>query len=78
MLDSDKPALSALLKPRSLDEFFSGFWPDRSTHFLVEGDPARLPEFLRAKELQSFETLARANKGGAWMSNAPQKSPSRS
>ena len=48
-----------------------------NTHVLVEGGPARLPEFLRAGELQSFETLARANKGGAWMSKAPKSSVGR-
>ncbi len=74
MLESDISALGALLNPRSLGEFFGEFWPDRSTHFLAEGDPARLPEFLRVRELQDIEALARANKGGAWISNAAKSS----
>lgn len=74
MLDSDMPALSALLKPRSLGEFFSEFWPDKSTYFLAEGDPARLPEFLRAGKLQNIETMAQAGSGRAWVSNAAKSS----
>ena len=74
MLDSDMPALSALLKPRSLDEFFGEFWPDKSIYFLAEGDPARLPEFLQAEEVQKIETMARASTGGAWVSNAAKSS----
>jgi hypothetical protein len=70
MLESDMPALGALLKPRSLDEFFDEYWPDKSTYFLADGDPARLPEFLRAEELHNIEAMARANKGGVWVSNA--------
>jgi hypothetical protein len=68
MLNSDMPTLSSLLTPRSLSEFFE-FWPDKSSYFLVDGDPARLPKFLQAKELQNIEILARANTGGAWISN---------
>ena len=74
MLESDMPALGALLKPRSVREFFGDFWPDKSTYFLTKGDPARLPEFLRTEELQSIETLARVNKSGAWISNAAKSS----
>ncbi len=70
MLDSDMPALGALLAPRSIDEFFDQFWPDKSTYFLAAGDPARLPEFLRTEELHNIEAIARANKGGVWVSNA--------
>ena len=64
------PALGALLAPRSIDEFFDEFWPDKSTYFLAEGDPTRLPEFLRTEELHNIEAMARANKSGAWVSNA--------
>ena len=74
MLDSDMPALGALFKPRSLDEFFGEFWPDKSTYFLVEGDLAGLPEFLQAEEVQNIATMARAGKGGAWASNGAKNS----
>ena len=58
MLKSDMPTLSSLLTPRSLGEFFDEFWPDKSSYFLVDGDPARLPKFLQTKELQNIEILA--------------------
>ena len=74
MLKSDMPTLSSLLTPRSLGEFFDEFWPDKSTYFLVDGDPARLPKFLQAKELQNIESLTRSNKGGAWISNGTKSS----
>ena len=73
MLNSDLPTLSSLLKPRSLGEFFD-FWPDKSTYFLVNGDPARLPQFLHTKELHNIETLAHSNTGGAWISNGAKSS----
>ena len=60
----DKPALSALVSPRSLEEFFAGFTPGdgaEAGYFVSDGDPGRLPAFLRAGELQSCEALARVN-----------------
>lgn len=68
------PALGALLAPRPLDDFFEAFWPDKAPWFLAEGDPARLPAFLRSAELESIERLARVNKGPAWASNGAKSS----
>ncbi len=73
----DKPALSALVVPRSLEEFFAGFTPGdgaEAGYFVSEGDPGRLPAFLRADELQSCEALARVNNGQVWQSNGPKSS----
>lgn len=74
MSAAEKPALSALVSPRSLAEFFAGFTPSEAGYFVSEGDPARLPGFLRAKELQSCEALARVNSGAVWQSNGPRSS----
>jgi hypothetical protein len=74
MSAADKPALSALVSPRSVAEFFAGFTPGESGYFVSEGDPARLPAFLRAKELQSCEALARVNGGAVWQSNGTKSS----
>ena len=63
MSASEKPALSALVSPRNIEEFFAGFTPGEGGYFVCEGDPARFPAFLRAKELQSCEALARVNEG---------------
>ncbi|HEX9771783.1 MAG TPA: cupin domain-containing protein [Kiloniellales bacterium] len=71
---AEKPALSALVSPRSLDEFFAGFTPSKAGYFVSQGNPARLPAFLRAKELQSCEALARVNSGAVWQSNGPRSS----
>ena len=73
----DKPALSALVSPRSLEEFFAGFTPGdgaEAGYFVSDGDPGRLPAFLRAGELQSCEALARVNNGPVWQSNGPKSS----
>ena len=69
-MDTETPALSALLSPRTPAEFFSEFWPDKSTYFLAGGDLAHLPEFLRTEELHNIEAMAKSNKGGVWVSNA--------
>lgn len=74
MSGSDKPALSALVSPRSVEQFLEQFWPDKSNYFLVEGDPARLPEFLQCKELSSFNSLMRAHKGQIAFSNGMKSS----
>ena len=58
----DKPALSTLVSPRSLEEFYAGFTPgddEDAGCFVSEGDPGRLPAFLRATEPQSGEALTR-------------------
>ena len=77
MSTPDKPALSALVAPRSLEEFYAGFTPgdgDGAGYFVSQGDPGRLPAFLHAAELQSCEALARVNNGQAWQSNGPKSS----
>ena len=71
---ADKPALSALVAPRSAAEFFAGFAPETAGYFLSNGAPERLPGFLRAAELQSCEALARVNSGQVWQSNGPKSS----
>jgi hypothetical protein len=58
MQASEKPALSALVAPRSVAEFFAGFAPEKAGYFLSNGTPERLPAFLRAAELQSCEALS--------------------
>lgn len=60
MSSPPKPALSTLVAPRSLEEF-AECWPDQVFH--ADGDPARLPEFLRARELSSLGALAAAYHG---------------
>jgi hypothetical protein len=53
----DKPALSTLVSPRSLGEFYAGFTPgdgDDAGYFVSEGDPGRLPASLRATELRAL------------------------
>ena len=72
MQASEKPALSALVAPRSVAEFFAGFAPEKAGYFLSNGTPERLPAFLRAAELQSCEALARVNSGQVWQSNGPK------
>ncbi len=74
MQASEKPALSALIAPRSVVEFFAGFAPEKAGYFLSNGTPERLPAFLRAAELQSCEALARVNSGQVWQSNGPKSS----
>ncbi len=71
---AERPALSALVTPRSVGEFFAGFTPSEGGYFVSQGDPARLPAFLRAKELQSCEALARVNNGAVWQSNGLKSS----
>ena len=41
MAAADKPALSALIAPRSVEEFFAGFTPEKAGYFLSNGDPRR-------------------------------------
>ena len=60
MATVERPALSALVSPRSLavcDEP----WPDKI--FVAQGEPARLPEFLRGRELSSIGALASVYRG---------------
>lgn len=54
--------LTGLISPSSVSRFLSHHWPDQT--FAEHGDPARLPDFLRAPELASVETLARHYRGG--------------
>ena len=61
MADADVSTLGALTAPHSAAEFLRDCWPDKS--FVAHGDPARLPAFLRAPELDSVETLSRVYRG---------------
>jgi hypothetical protein len=61
MAEGDVSALGALIAPRSAVEFLRDYWPDRP--FASHGDPARLPRFLRAPELDSVETLSHVYRG---------------
>ena len=70
----DKPALQALIAPRSVDEFYTKYWPDKSGYFVSHGDPARLPAFLRSQELSSFDALAHANQGKVAFTNGAKSS----
>ncbi len=72
MSSHDKPALQSLLSPPSVDEFLSDYWPDKALYFAVDGDPARLPEFLHAKELSSFDSLAHINQRPVAFGNGPK------
>lgn len=60
MTAPEKPALDALLSPRSVEEF-ADYWPDKI--FATHGEPARLPEFLRARELTSIGALGGVYRG---------------
>jgi hypothetical protein len=73
MPDTDKPALQELTAPRSVDEL-QRYWPDKPKYFLVEGDIARLPAFIRSQELSSFDALARVYRGSAGFVNAAKSS----
>lgn len=72
MSTHDKPALQSLLSPRSVDEFLSDYWPDKALYFAADGDPARLPEFLHATELSSFDALAHVNKRPVIFGSGPK------
>ena len=72
MSSHDKPALQSLLSPRSVDEFLSDYWPDKALYFAVDGDPARLPEFLHTNELSSFDALASVNRRPIAFGNGPR------
>src|SRR6266542_2616812 len=61
MAVADASTLGALTAPHPVAEFLSGYWPDRA--FVAHGDPARLPAFLRAPELESVEALSRVYRG---------------
>ncbi len=56
----ERPALNALVSPRSLADF-GEHWPDKV--FVTQGDPARLPKFLRAQQLRSVGALASVYRG---------------
>lgn len=73
MPDVDKPALQELASPRSVDEL-ERHWPDQPKYFLVEGDIARLPAFVRSQELSSFDALASVYRGNAGFVNAAKSS----
>ena len=60
MATAERPALSALVSPHSLAEF-DEHWPDKT--FVAQGEPSRLPEFLRCRELSSIGALARVYRG---------------
>jgi ribosomal protein L16 Arg81 hydroxylase len=60
MTAPEKPALSALLSPRSPAEF-ADCWPDKI--FAAHGEPARLPEFLRTRELSNIGALSNVSRG---------------
>lgn len=71
MSELEKPALRSLVEPRAVGDFFSNYWPDKATCFVSEGDVARLPGFLRSKELSSFKALWHANKGRVAFTSGP-------
>ncbi len=60
MAAPEKPALASLLSPRSVAEF-ADCWPDKI--FAAHGEPARLPEFLRTRELSSIGALGSVYRG---------------
>lgn len=53
--------LAALTAPLAPAAFMRDYWPDH--HFIAHGDPARLPPFLRAPELDGVEALSRVYAG---------------
>src|SRR6266496_3804405 len=61
MVEADISTLGALVAPHSAVEFLRDYWPDKP--FAAHGDPARLPPFLRAPELESVEALSRIYRG---------------
>ena len=61
MAEADTSTLGALTAPHSAVEFLRDYWPDKA--FAAHGDPARLPAFLRAPELDSVEALSRVYRG---------------
>src|SRR5439155_1048309 len=61
MAEADTSTLGALTAPHSAVEFLRDYWPDKA--FAAHGDPARLPAFLRASELDSVEALSRVYRG---------------
>src|SRR5437773_6567812 len=61
MADADISTLGELIGPHAASVFLRDYWPDR--FFVAHGDPARLPSFLRAPELESVEVLSRVYRG---------------
>jgi ribosomal protein L16 Arg81 hydroxylase len=61
MAEADISTLGALTAPHSAASFLRDYWPDKI--FFAHGDPARLPAFLRAPELESVESLSRVYRG---------------
>jgi hypothetical protein len=61
MAEADVSTLGALIGPQAVGAFLRDSWPDK--FFVAHGDPARLPPFLRAPELESVEALSRVYRG---------------
>lgn len=61
MANADDSTLAALIAPHSAQGFLRDYWPHKA--FAAHGDPARLPAFLRAPELESVDTLSRVYRG---------------
>jgi hypothetical protein len=54
----DKPALSAVVSPRSLEESYAGFTPSEGAgSFVSQGDPVLLPAGLREAEPKGCDAL---------------------
>lgn len=67
MTQAGESVLAALVAPRSVDEFLTQYWPEKA--FVGHGDPARLPLFLRAPELESIEALSKKYRGSMRFTN---------
>lgn len=61
MAQANLSTLAALTAPLAPAAFTRDYWPDH--HFVAHGDPARLPPFLRAPELDGIEALSRVYAG---------------
>lgn len=60
-MSTEPEILRALLGADGLEEFFSGYWPDRI--YVAHGDRSRLPAALLDEVLNEFDALSRRYKG---------------
>ena len=61
MAITNRPILTALLTPGTVDKFLNEYWPRRA--YVVHGDPARFPPALQAPELNGVQALAKCYQG---------------
>ena len=61
MAISQSSALTCLISPTGIEDFFASYWPDRI--FIGHGTLDRLPKPLRSPKLSSVETLGRGYSG---------------